>query len=116
MTLTIRGPIPSKKSLYKRRGGHGLYLPEKTQQILDGIQAQLQAQWGGQRPMKHPHMIFQFTVTNILQDRDGMLVTCLDLMQGVVIFRDSVGLCNGIITLHPALVGPDPGAVIEILP
>lgn len=114
MKLNLQGAIPSKKSLYLRRRGGGLYLDRKVKAQLDSIQAQMQAQWGGRTPAKHAPMQFRFTVTNINQDRDGILTTLLDLMQKAgVIERDSIAQCNGTIIILPACKG-EPGAEIRI--
>lgn len=52
MTLTLRGPVPRKKSKYRRSRGRGLHLDEVTRATIDGLILQARSQWR-REPVEH---------------------------------------------------------------
>lgn len=114
MIITLRGPIPSKKSLYRRGKNGGLFLDRAVVKTIDGLIIQAKAAWH-RPPIKHPHLSFELLVTSRRQDRDNILLTLMDvLVKAGVLVNDNIASCNGSVVLLPARVGSEEGARIEV--
>jgi Holliday junction resolvase RusA-like endonuclease len=115
MTIFLKGEVPAKKSLYRRKKGGGLYLDEAVAAKIDALAWQARQQWGQRLPLEHPDMTFTFLVRDGRKDRDGLLATVMDLLQKArVIRQDNIAHCNGTIVLLPAQVGEVEGVSIKI--
>jgi hypothetical protein len=105
--MTLRGAIPSKKSLYRRaivNGKPSLVIDPTAKQQMNSLQLQAQGLWKYD-PVKHPAVKVRFTTSNPAQDRDGMFTTLADLLQSAgVIVNDNIRHFNGTVTLEPAVI------------
>jgi Holliday junction resolvase RusA-like endonuclease len=104
VTLTLLGPVPSKKNRWK----HGMvhtYLPaEVTAQIL-GLTLQAKSQWRHREPAIHPDISIQFYVLSRRQDRDNMATAIYDILRDAgVVVDDNIAKCNGKLTIMPAVM------------
>lgn len=106
--LKLRGAIPSKKNAMERVTTFGgvktLIIKPRAKAMLDGLQLQLQSLWQ-QPPLLHPEIVVKFTVSNPHSDRDGLLVSLMDLLQpkaANIIFNDDIEHSNARITIEPA--------------
>jgi hypothetical protein len=114
VTITLRGPIPCKKSLYRRGKSGGLFLDTKVKAAIDALILQAQWRWHS-GPLEHPEITVTFQVLDRRSDRDGKLATVLDVLQKAgVILNDNIAHCNGRIVIEPAIVGDTEGSIIRI--
>lgn len=112
-TLHLVGPIPCKKSKY-RRGRAGLFLDAGVVKQIDALVIQARTQWR-RDPIKHPDMRITFRARHRRADRDGMLATLMDVLQKAGVIRnDNVAHCNGRITLEPTVIGNDEGVTVSL--
>lgn len=101
--LTLLGPVPSKKNLWKHGRGHS-YIPEEVTEQINSLTLQAKSQWR-RKPVEHPNITIQFYVTSRRQDRDNMVTTILDcLTKGGVLVNDNIARCNGMLSVVPAVV------------
>lgn len=113
MILQLVGPVPCKKSKY-RRGRTALYLDRSVSAAIDALVLQAQAQWR-RPPVEHPDITITFRVRHRRADRDGMLATVMDILQRAgVVANDNIARCNGWVHLAPAVIGDDEGVNIKI--
>lgn len=117
--IELLGIIPPKKSLY-RIGRKGLFLNKEIAAIIDDLKRQATKTWaiiGSGGALVHPSISVKFSVPSSKSaswDRDGALVTILDVLQGAgVLVNDNVKWCNGRITIHEAVLDA-PRAITEI--
>lgn len=104
-TLTLRGPCPSKKNLYRRSKDGRLFLDHDVKMRLDSLTVQARSQWGSQPPLKHPEMKVTFYFSSGRPDRDNRLSAVLDCLQEAgVIPNDNVSQFNGPVTIMPAVI------------
>jgi len=54
--LALRGPVPCKKSKYRRSRGGGLHLDRATSATIGGLVLQARSQWR-REPVEHPEMV-----------------------------------------------------------
>jgi len=109
MTYTIElwGEVNSKKNnlMPVRRGkGLGLAYNQKSRKSVDDLMVQVP---GSVRNLnlEHPDLDFYFTVPNGRSDRDGMVVTVLDLLvKSSTLRNDAIASLNGRLTIHPAVI------------
>lgn len=85
--MTLRGPIPSKKNLYRRGARGGMYIPKGVKALLDSLQIQAQAQWGGRAPLTKPDIRVELSLTSLRSDPDNKLTALLDVLRnaGVIV-------------------------------
>lgn len=113
MTIRLLGPVPCKKSKY-RRGRTALYLDRSVSAAIDALVLQARAQWR-RPPIEHPDITITFHVRHRRADRDGMLATVMDILQRAgVVANDNIARCNGWLRLAPAVVGEVEGVEIRI--
>ncbi len=102
--LTLYGPCPSKKNLYRRSRDGRLFLDNEVKMRLDSLTIQARAQWGGHQPVKHPDMRVTFYFATGRPDRDNRLSAVLDCLQEAgVIPNDNAAQFNGTVTIQPAV-------------
>lgn len=115
MTLLLEGPIPCKKSLY-RRGRNGLFLDREVKAAIDCLILQAKHQWRVS-PIEHPEVTVTFRVLDRRSDRDGKLATVLDVLQKAgVVANDNIAHFNGWLRIAPAIVGKREGCELQIDP
>lgn len=90
MILVIRGNIPNKKDLLRRKwDGPGLKYDRQTKAAIDGIVLQLRSQWKGP-PLECAQVIVKLFRKSARFDPDGQKATILDaLKQAGVIVDDN---------------------------
>lgn len=90
MILTIRGSVPNKKDLLRRKwDGPGLKYDRQTKAAINGIVLQLRAQWKGP-PLECAQVIVKLFRKSARFDPDGQKATILDaLKQAGVIVDDN---------------------------
>ena len=104
MILTLRGNIPAKKSKYRSRCGGGLYLDAATRACIEGLAFQAGSQWrrSSHEPVEHPVVTIRMHARQTRADRDGKLVTLLDVLQQAGVIRnDNINRFNGWLHLAP---------------
>lgn len=103
--LTLRGPCPSKKNLYRRAKNGRMFLNDEVKARLDSLIIQARLQWGAQQPVTHPDMKVTFYFSSGRPDRDNRLTAILDCLQEAgVILNDNVAKFNGPVLLNPAVM------------
>jgi len=122
VVISLVGAPISKKSLYRRKKGGGLYFDKKIKAALDAWELQVPASARGLK-LEHPRMDLFVRYENAASDRDGILATVLDLLQKTeVIVNDCIRNFNGEVVIHPAKKGvwedPDnrPGVTVVLTP
>lgn len=118
MTLTLHGPVPSKKNLLRVRRGGGLYRDGSVYAAIEALTTQAGMQWGHRTALEHPKMSVRFFVRSRRSDRDNRLTTILDCLQlAGVIQQDNIAHFNGEVTILPAILSKEKEmTVIEIKP
>jgi hypothetical protein len=124
--LRLVGQIPSKKNMYRRvtvRGKPALALSDRAVALMDPHRLQLQSLWK-LPPVEHPDVVIKLGISNDASDRDGVLVSLLDLLQprvisGHLVFagviqNDNVRRFNGVLTILPADICPPGSEFVEI--
>ena len=121
IVIELLGVVPSKKntlrvSKIKRKGQRGVHLDPRTkikrqrgvhldtntQGLINDLILQVPGKYRGLL-LEHPDVHVKFWCANNLQDRDGKLVTLLDVLQTTrVIHNDNIKFFNGSIKLLPA--------------
>lgn len=90
--------IPFKNKAGKMRFRYG------SQDQLDRLAIQIPG-WARDLKLEHPAIEFEFTVAHRKFDRDNAVTTLLDLLVKMgVLAQDSVAHCNGLMTIHPAVI------------
>lgn len=114
VTLTLMGPVPSKKNLYRRGKSGGLFLNSDVSAQITALTLQAANQWQGEA-LKHPAIDVTFFVATRRGDRDNKLSCILDVLQRAgVLVNDNIASCNGRLTLHPAIVSAQERVVIDL--
>jgi Holliday junction resolvase RusA-like endonuclease len=102
VTLRLIGDLPCKKNRIRAGPGGGHY-PKAVKATLVNLELQARVQWGARPPWLHPDFEIRMFVFNTKKDRDGIFTTVLDVLKKArVIEDDSIDLCNGLRTEHPA--------------
>lgn len=105
VTLKLYGHCPSKKNLWERGGTGKMFLPESVVEQISTLSMQAFHGWsaaGMRLPVEHPELTVTFYVAAKRQDRDGMYVTVLDILQKVgVLVNDNIAKNNGANFLPP---------------
>jgi Holliday junction resolvase RusA-like endonuclease len=111
--LTLKGPVPCKKNLWKR-GPHGQYIDKAVKAQIDALIIQAKQQWR-RIPLTDPDMDVEFFVLDRRSDRDNKLGCILDVLQSAgVLKNDNVANFNGTLVIHPAVVGTQEGVIIDV--
>jgi hypothetical protein len=93
-----------------------MFVDKKKKSILDSMALQIPGE-ARDRKFEHPEFSFHFTYTNGAVDRDGVIVTVLDLLQKYgVIVNDNISHCNGMWQVHPAVRGEYDSVRVVITP
>ncbi len=112
--LTLQGPVPNKKNLWRPRKGGGMFLDEDVKSKITALTVQARRQWR-RPPLEHPDMDVEFFVLDGRSDRDNKLGCLLDVLQDAgVIKNDNVTNFNGTLVIHPAIVGRQEGVIVDI--
>lgn len=112
--LGQRGPVPAKKSKYRRSRGGGMHLDRDTTATIDGLVLQARSQWH-REPVDHREVTVRFHGAHEESDRDGNLATLLDVLQAAGVIRnDNVRHFNGWLHVASALPAEEPSVVVEI--
>jgi len=112
--LTLQGPIPNKKNLWKIGKG-GMYLDSAVKAQIEALTWQAKSQWK-RAPAVHPDMDVEFFVKDGRSDRDNKLGCLLDVLQEAgVLKNDNVANFNGTLVVHPAVIGSKEGVIVDIL-
>jgi Holliday junction resolvase RusA-like endonuclease len=99
--LSLRGPCPAKKNLWRSNGKGAMFLDATIKAQIDSLTIQARSQWH-RPPVESPEMEFTFFVAAARRDRDGMLTTVLDCLQDAgVLLNDNIAHNNGRTVLHP---------------
>lgn len=102
--LTLLGHVPSKKNRYRANGKGGLFIDKRIAAQLVPLQLQAQGAWK-HGPLKNPGITVTFHTSNDAQDRDGMLVSLMDLLQDAgVLINDNIRVSNGPVLINPAVL------------
>jgi Holliday junction resolvase RusA-like endonuclease len=79
--LYLRGKLPSKKNLYRRKSGGGMYITEEVKAVLDSFQLQIQAQWPWHKePLERAEVHARFMITKQNYDLDNIYTALQDLL------------------------------------
>lgn len=101
----LYGDLPAKKNRIRTARGRGGHYDDKTATTIENLILQARAAWGSHPPVKSPCLRIDMCIANNRKDRDGILTTILDvLVQARVLHDDAILLCNGTITLLPAIL------------
>lgn len=115
LTLTLTGPCPGKKNLWKR-SKRGVYIDKDVAAQLQSLTLQAAEQWRQREPAIHPDMTVQFYVKDRRPDLDNKSTTIWDCLRNAGVIRnDSVKWFNGKLTLLPAILDKDERVVIEVI-
>jgi len=87
-TMVLRGPLPSKKNLYRRSARGGMYIPRTVKAALDSLQLQAQSQWQGRPPALKPDIRVALSVCNMRSDPDNKLTALLDVLRRAGVIKD----------------------------
>lgn len=100
--LSLLGPCPAKKNLWKTARNGRKYIDQITRAQIDSLTVQARSQWGRNPPVESPEMEFTFFVAAARRDQDGMYTTVLDCLQEAgVLVNDNIKRNNGRKILHP---------------
>ncbi len=112
--LTLRGPVPNKKNLWRVRKGGGMFLDSDVKSKIDWLILQARRQWN-RPPVEHPDVDVEFFVLDRASDRDNKLGCILDVLQKAgVLVNDNISRFNGTLVIHPAVVGSSEGVIVDI--
>jgi hypothetical protein len=116
ITIRFLG-FASKKNFWRPgKNGRGIYLDKKTRALVERMELQVPAEVRDLR-LESPDMIWTFRYTNGHADRDGIMVTVLDILQKYgVLVNDSITRCNGLWTVHPAERGEYDEVEVTLIP
>lgn len=113
--LELRGPVPSKKNLYRRAQNGRMFLDHDVKAQIVALTMQARRKWKGP-PLIHPEVDVEFFVLNRRSDRDNKLGCLLDVLQDAgVISKDNVAQFNGTMCILPAVVGNVEGVIVDLL-
>lgn len=114
--IELRGPVPSKKNLYRRGKNGALFLNREVKDKIEILIMQARQQWK-RPPLEHPDMDVEFYVLDRRSDRDNKLGCLLDVLQEAgVIAKDNIAKFNGTVVILPAIVGDREGVLLGISP
>ena len=114
--IELRGPVPSKKNLYRRGKSVALFLNREVKDKIEVLIMQARKQWK-RPPLEHPDMDVEFYVLDRRSDRDNKLGCLLDVLQEAgVIAKDNIARFNGTVVILPAVVGEREGVVVGMSP
>ena len=115
VTLTLHGHCPSKKNDWERGGAGKMFLPAEVTAQIDTLITQALFHWRIGAPIEHPELTVTFYVVAQRQDRDGMFVTILDVLQKAgVIVNDNIKKNNARTILEPCIFVADGEEKVEI--
>jgi Holliday junction resolvase RusA-like endonuclease len=101
--LKINGHVPSKKNLWKRRRGGGMYLATKDAAAIEGLLWQVKSQWQNTGPLWKPRISATFFVVDGRSDLDNKWTAVQDVLVAAgVIANDSIACLPGPISLQAA--------------
>lgn len=102
VTLTLHGHCPSKKNEWERGGAGKMFLSEEVTEQIGVLITQAMYHWRLPLPVEHPELTVTFFVAAKRQDRDGMFVTILDVLQKAgVLVNDNIKRNNARNVLEP---------------
>ena len=104
--LTIKGHVPSKKNLWKRRRGGGLYIASADAKELESLLWQVKGQWSW-GPLHRPSIYARFFVLDGRSDLDNKWTAVQDVLVAAgVLTNDSIASLPGPITTEAILTDP----------
>jgi hypothetical protein len=117
IVIEARGHTPSKKNAYTpRKDGRGMFKNSRLQEQIDRLAIQVPPDARDLRLIS-PDITFEFTYVKANWDRDGAVVTWMDiLVQMSVIQNDNIASCNGRIVIEPAVRGEYDSVKITLVP
>lgn len=111
-SLSISGPVPSKKNRYRysQRGG---YVPAEIAQQLETLAWELYRQWGNRKPIEYASVFVRFFVPDGKADLDNKYTAVQDLLVKAGVLRnDSISRVRSFAC--EAVIASSERALIEI--
>jgi Holliday junction resolvase RusA-like endonuclease len=113
--IHLRGATPSKKNLYRRRAGSGMYITKPVKAVLDALQLQIQSQWSWP-PLERASLEFKFYVKKDTQDVDNKMQACLDLLVKSGVIKDDRIKCLPKISAEAVMTNKEETVEITVYP
>jgi hypothetical protein len=114
--ITFIGFCGKKNRKAPRKGGHGLYLEPRTRDIINRMELQVPPE-ARDLMLDNPEIDWYITYTNGHADADGIISTCLDILQKYrVIVNDNLVHLGNRQTIHPAVRGEQDSVRIVLTP
>ena len=114
--IVFIGFCSKKNRKAPRKGGRGLFLESHTRDIINRMELQVPPE-ARDLMLDNPEIDWYITYTNGHADADGVVTTCLDILQKYrVIVNDNLAHLGSRQTIHPAVRGEQDSVRIVLTP